>query len=131
MKYAELAAFFARLEAESGRLGMTGILVEMLQKVPKTEVTAVVRLMQGAVAPDWEGLEVGLAEKQILKALALATGGSAKSEAHIEKLTALYQQKGDLGLAAEAALGKDGGRKQASLFGAEALTVKGVYATLV
>ena len=131
MKYAELAAFFERLEGESGRLGMTRILVEMLERVPKTEMVPVVRLMQGAVAPDWEGLEVGLAEKQILKALAMATGGSTKSEAHLEKLTKLYQEKGDLGLAAEASLGHDGGRKQASLFGSEALTVKLVFATLV
>jgi DNA ligase 1 len=125
VKYAELAAFFERLEGESGRLGMTGILVELLERVPKTDMVPVVRLLQGAVAPDWEGLEVGLAEKQIVKALALATGGD------VEALTKLYQAKGDLGLAAEAALGTGKGRKQATLFGGQALTVKGVFGTLV
>lgn len=131
VKYAELAAFFERLETESGRLGMTSILVELLQRVPRTDMKPMVRLMQGAVAPDWEGLEVGLAEKQILKALAMATGGSTKSEAHLQKLTTLYLQKGDLGLAAEAILGHEGGKKQATLFGGQALTVKNVYATML
>jgi DNA ligase 1 len=128
VKYAELAAYLERLEAESGRLGMTAILVELLERAPPTDIVPMVRLLQGAVAPDWEGLEVGLAEKQIVKALAMATGQPA------EKLTALYQEKGDLGAAAEAALGKAGGRKQASLFGGGdggALTVKGVHKTLV
>lgn len=130
VQYAELAGFFERLEGTSGRLDMTRILVEMLERVPKTQMTATIRLLQGAVAPDWEGLEVGLAEKQILKALAIASGASTKSEEVLEQLTALYKEKGDLGLAAEAVLGKAGARKQASLFGSEALTVPAVFEAL-
>ncbi|MEA3204300.1 MAG: ligase 1 [Thermoplasmata archaeon] len=130
MHYSELAAFFERLEGTPGRLDMTRILVELLGHVKKGEMVATVRLLQGAVAPDWEGVEVGLAEKQILKALAIASGASTKSEEAIAELTALYHEKGDLGLAAEAVLGRVGGRKQASLFGAEALTVSGVFAQL-
>lgn len=128
MQFAELARAFERLESTPGRLGMTAILVELLAKVPKGDLLAVVRLLQGAVAPDWEGIEVGVAEKQILKVLALATGGSAKSDEAVGRMEKLYHDKGDLGLAAEAALAS--GRKQASLFGAEALTVRHVFATL-
>lgn len=128
MQFAELAHAFERLESTSGRLGMTAILVDLLGKVPKSDLHAVVRLLQGAVAPDWEGIEVGVAEKQILKVLALATGGSAKSEEAVGRMEKLYHDKGDLGLAAEAALAS--GRKQASLFGAQALTVRQVFATL-
>lgn len=131
MKYSELAAAFERLEATSGRLGMTSILVELLPKVPAAEMTAVVRLLQGAVAPDWEGLEVGLAEKQILKVLAIATGASAKAGDSLTAIEALYREKGDLGLAAEDLLKRVSGRKQASLFGAgSGLTVPEVFATL-
>ncbi|MEA3143064.1 MAG: ligase 1 [Thermoplasmata archaeon] len=130
MKYAELAAFFERLEGTPGRLDMTRILVEMLGHVKKGEMAATVRLLQGSIAPDWEGIEVGLAEKQILKALAIAGGASTKSEEAIAELTKLYHEKGDLGLAAEAVLGKAGGRKQASLFGAEPLTVLAVFEQL-
>src|SRR5207253_6770558 len=109
---------------------MTRILVELLGHVGKGEMVPTVRLLQGAVAPDWEGVEVGLAEKQILKALAIASGASTKSEEAIAELTALYHEKGDLGLAAEAVLGRAGGKKQASLFGAETLTVTGVFSQL-
>ena len=128
MKYGELAGFFERLEATPGRLGMTAILVEMLEKVPAAQMTPVVRLLQGAVAPDWEGLEVGLAEKQILKVLAMATGASAKSDDSLVRIEALYREKGDLGLAAEDLLKRASGRKQASLFGASSgLTVAEVF----
>ncbi|MEA3191363.1 MAG: ligase 1 [Thermoplasmata archaeon] len=124
MEYARLAGFFERLEATSGRLEMTGILVEMLQAVPKKDVVAVVRLLQGAVAPDWEGLETGVAEKQILKSLATATGGA------VDRMQALYLEKGDLGLVAEAVLAP-GAAKQKSLFGARELSVQDVFGTLV
>jgi DNA ligase-1 len=132
VKYAELAAAFERLEATPGRLGMTAILVEFLEKVPAAQMVAVVRLLQGAVAPDWEGLEVGLAEKQILKVLAMATGASAKSDDSLARIEALYREKGDLGLAAEDLLKRAGGRKQASLFGASSgLSVQEVFDILV
>ncbi|MFA5944635.1 MAG: ATP-dependent DNA ligase [Candidatus Thermoplasmatota archaeon] len=131
MKYADLAAYFERLEGTAGRLGMTTILVEMLAKVPADDMVPVVRLLQGAVAPDWEGLEVGLAEKQILKVLAMATGASAKSDDSVVRIEALYREVGDLGLAAEDLLRRAGGRKQASLFAQpSALRVRDVFATL-
>lgn len=131
MKYADLAGFFERLEGTPGRLGMTTILVEMLAKVPADDMVPVVRLLQGAVAPDWEGLEVGLAEKQILKVLAMATGASAKADDSLVRIEALYREKGDLGLAAEDLLRRAGGRKQASLFAQPSeLRVLDVFETL-
>jgi DNA ligase-1 len=131
VKYADLAASFERLEGTPGRLGMTTILVEMLAKVPADDMVAVVRLLQGAVAPDWEGLEVGLAEKQILKVLAMATGASAKADDSVARIEALYREKGDLGLAAEDLLKRAGGRKQASLFAQpSSLKVRDVFETL-
>jgi DNA ligase-1 len=131
VKYADLARFFERLEGTPGRLGMTTILVEMLDGVPADEMVPVVRLLQGAVAPDWEGLEVGLAEKQILKVMAMATGASAKSDDSVARIEALYREKGDLGLAAEDLLARAGGRKQASLFAQPSeLGVREVFETL-
>lgn len=132
MKYADLAGFFERLEGTPGRLGMTTILVEMLGKVPADDMVPVVRLLQGAVAPDWEGLEVGLAEKQILKVLAMATGASAKADDSVARIEAIYREKGDLGLAAEDLLRRSGGRKQASLFAQPSdLQVRAVFEALV
>jgi DNA ligase 1 len=131
VRYSDLAAAFERLEATQGRLEMTRLLVELLGKVPAVEMVPVVRLLSGAVAPDWEGLEVGLAEKQILKVLASIGGASAKADDSLARIEALYREKGDLGLAAEDLLRRVGGRKQASLFGASSgLTVPEVFATL-
>ena len=131
MKYSDLAAAFERLEATPGRLGMTAILAELLAKVPPAEMAAVVRLLQGAVAPDWEGLELGLAEKQILKLLAGVAGATGKADAAVAKVEALYREKGDLGLAAEEVLRHAAGRRQASLFGASSgLTVPEVFGLL-
>lgn len=127
MKYAELAAFFERLEGTSGRLEMTSILVELLSKVPPREMLPVVRLLQGAVAPDWEGLEVGLAEKQILKTFVAISGGSPKSEDAVAKMSALYHERGDLGLTAQHIVAGAQG-KQAGLFAPEPLTVPAVFA---
>jgi DNA ligase-1 len=124
VKYADLAAAFERLEATPGRLGMTSILAELLPKVPAPDMVAVVRLLQGAVAPDWEGLEVGLAEKQVLKVLAASTGKD------LEDVTQVYRDTGDLGLAAEALLAKKKGR-QSSLFAASDLAVQEVFGALV
>jgi DNA ligase-1 len=124
VKYADLALAFERLEATPGRLGMTSILVELLGKVPASDMAAVVRLLQGAVAPDWEGLEVGLAEKQILKVLAATTGRD------LDEAVAAYRGTGDLGLAAEAMLSQKRG-KQATLGGMSDLTVREVFDTLV
>lgn len=126
MLYRDLAVVFERLEGTPGRLGMTAILVELLGKVQPGEMTAVVRLLQGAVAPDWEGLEVGLAEKQILKALAMVQGSSTKSEEALAALQTLYHEKGDLGLAAEAVVAGSQ-KRQASLFGASELTVTAAF----
>lgn len=109
MEYQELAGFFERLEGTTKRLEMTGILVEALDALKPSEFEAMTYLLQGKVAPDWEGIELGLAEKMIVRALEEETGR--------KDLTKLYHKVGDLGLAAEQALQGASGPKQASLFG--------------
>lgn len=111
MEYATLVGFFERLEATTKRLEMTAILVEMLDASDAAEMTAIVRLMQGKVAPDWDGLELGLAEKLVLQGLARAAGVDVKTA------TSTYHDVGDLGGAAEALLSKEAKSKQAGLFG--------------
>lgn len=101
---------------------MTGILVELFDDLQPAEFEPVAYLLQGKVAPDWEGIELGLAEKMILRAIADESGR--------DDMTALYHDVGDLGLAAENALEETGGPKQASLFGSEAPTVTEVYERL-
>ncbi len=129
MEYARLASFFERLEATTKRLEMTSILCEMLDEVAADEMLPVVRLLQGKVAPDWEGLELGLAEKLVLQGLARSTA------VDLDKVTKTYQDAGDLGAAAQALLANQSKSRQAGLFSFEetspALPVAAAFAKLV
>lgn len=125
MEYAELATFFERLEGETKRLQLTAILVELFDGLDKDEFAPVAYLLQGKVAPDWEGVELGLAEKLVLRTLAGATGHKDPQ--------AVYHDLGDLGLAAQRLLETRAGARQSGLFsfgGDEApasLTVRDVF----
>lgn len=120
MLYATLADAYERLEATTKRLEMTDLLVALFKQVPKDEIDRVVYLTQGLVFPDYAGIELGLAEKLAIRAVALATGQSQ------ETITEAWKASGDLGLVAEERL-QD--RKQASLV-SEPLTVAQVYENL-
>lgn len=124
VEYARLVAFFERLEATTKRLEMTGILVELLDAIDPSEMEATVRLLQGAVRPDWEGVELGLAEKMILRALTEAT---AHKEAAV---LATYHQAGDLGEAARLLL-EGATSQQSTLFGPDPLTIQSAYDRLL
>ncbi len=115
MEFATLAKHFEALEDTTKRLEMTGIVVEVLSGLEGAdEVEAFVRLLQGKVRPDWEGVELGLAEKLVLHVIARAGGLDAKAGG-VDVATKAYHDKGDLGLAAEAMLAKKQGAAQVGL----------------
>ncbi len=115
MEYAALVDHFERMEATTKRLEMTSILREALMDLGKEDVEPAIRLMQGKVAPDWEGIELGLAEKLVLQVLARAAGLDAKAGG-VAKATAIYHDEGDLGLAAQRLMEQKGGAAQVGLF---------------
>ncbi|MGB0653657.1 MAG: ATP-dependent DNA ligase [Thermoplasmatota archaeon] len=121
MQFARLAAAFDKLEGTTKRLERVAILVDLLGDVPASDMEATARLAQGKVRPDWEGVELGLAEKMILRVLSTAAG---------RDVTAAYQESGDLGEVAQLAV-KGAGSSQATLFGPEPLTVADAYARLL
>ena len=121
MNYAEIASAYERVEATTKRLEMTDLLVELLKATPKSLLNRVVYLTQGKLYPDFEGVEIGVAERSAIKALARASG---RKESEIE--TDL-QKSGDVGKTAECFLTK---RKQSMLGTQKALTVQRVYETL-
>ena len=82
MDYSDLAATYERLDSTRKRLEMIDYLVEFFKKTPPELLDKLVYLMQGKLRPDFEGIELGLAEKLAFKALAKASG---KSEKEIEK----------------------------------------------
>ncbi len=102
---------------------MRDLLVELFQRTEPRLMDRVVYLTQGVLGPDWEGLQLGLGDKLVSKAIA-ATAGITDGE-----LEAHLHREGDLGLAAEAAFASQG-PKQVNLF-SQPLTVDRVFDGLV
>lgn len=117
MKFSTVAEAYGRLEALSGRLAMTEELAALLRATPKGELPMLVYLTQGKLRPDYEGVELGIAEKFAIRALATAAGASA------QEVKKTYVGAGDIGTAAESLLGE---ARQYHL-AAEQLTLRRVY----
>ncbi|HMK95854.1 MAG TPA: ATP-dependent DNA ligase [Candidatus Limnocylindrales bacterium] len=120
MDYAVIADAYEKIEATSKRLEMTDLLVDLLKKTPKEIISRVVYLTQGKLYPDFIGVEMGVAEKLAIRALARASGQSERV------ISADLQKSGDIGQTAQTLLTK---RKQ-STFLTRTLTVEQVYETL-
>ncbi len=106
MDYSILAETYERLEEVPSKLKKTEILAELLSKTPPAELEKVVLLVRGTVFPGYSQLELGIADKMIIKSIAKATG--FRDSDIVEK----FKKTGDLGLAAEECLRS---RKQSTL----------------
>jgi DNA ligase-1 len=120
LDYAVIADAYEKIEATTKRLEMTDLLVDLLKKTPKDIISRVVYLTQGKIYPDFVGLEIGVAEKLAIKALARASG---RRHSEIE---ADLQKSGDIGETAQNILAK----KQQSTFFQKTLTAERVYEML-
>src|SRR5256712_11638859 len=98
MQFARVVDAYEKIEATTKRLEMTELLVGLLRETPKEDLDKVVYLTQGRIHPDYEGIELGLAEKMGMRVLAHATG---MDDARIGRL---WKEKGDLGLVAQEAI---------------------------
>jgi DNA ligase-1 len=121
LNYSQVAQKYAELQEISGRNEITRVLAELLKQTPKAELPMLVYMTQGKLRPDYEGVELGLAEKLALRAISSAAGLPQ------EKVYETYVKVGDLGSAAEALLKT---KNQGTLF-SEGLTLKRVYDTLL
>ena len=99
---------------------MTDYLVEILKETPTNLIHKVVYLTQGKLYPDFVGIEIGIAEKLAIRAVARSAG-------HREKdIEADTQKTGDLGETTQKFMTK---KTQATFFSTP-LTVQRVYETL-
>ena len=98
MRFRELAEGLAKLEATTKRLEMRQVLKELLRPLKSPELSTVVYFSQGLLRPEYEGLELGVAQSLAVRALALATNRSAEAIAHSARAS------GDLGTTAESLL---------------------------
>ena len=110
---------FEQMEQTSSRLALTEYLVALLKKTPPAIIDKVTYLIQGKLYPDYEGIELGVAEKMVVRAIASSSG---KDQSQIERI---YQKTGDLGDAAGEAMKS---KSQSTLF-SESMTVERVYST--
>lgn len=110
---------FEQMEQTSSRLALTDHLVALLKKTPPGIIDKVTYLIQGKLYPDYEGIELGLAEKMAIRAIASSSG------MEMSQIERIYQMTGDLGDAAGEAMKS---KSQSTLY-SEPVTVERVYST--
>ena len=120
MEFTILAEMFQKMEETTKRIELTGILVELLKKTPKELIPNVVYLIQGIIRPNFEGVELGIAEKLAIRAISKSVG------LPIKKIKDDYEEGGDLGITASNMLKL----KTQTTFTTEKITVERVYETL-
>jgi len=120
MEFSIIAEIFERMESTTKRIELTNLLVELLNKTPKKIIPNAVYLLQGIIRPNFEGVELGVAEKLAIRAISKSSGLS------IKKIEDDYKKCGDLGLTASNILKL----KTQTTFTAEKITLERVYETL-
>ena len=120
MEFSIISEMFEMMEKTTKRIELTNILVELLKKTPKKIIPNVVYLLQGIIRPNFEGVELGIAEKLAIRAISKSAG------LPIKKIEDDYREGGDLGLTASNILKI----KTQTTFTAEKITVERVYETL-
>ena len=95
MQFEKVASYYERLESVSSRLAMIDIMTDMLKESEKDEIKNLIYMTQGVLAPAFEGVQIGMADKLAEESIALSTGKTK------EQVNALFRKTGDLGIAAE------------------------------
>ena len=120
MEFSILANSFHKMESTTKRLELTQHLVELFEKTPNNVISKITYLLQGKLRPDFEGIEIGVAEKLAMKSISKSSG------IPIKKIEDKYRKIGDLGHAASVILEQ----KTQTTFLVEDITVERVYETL-
>jgi len=95
VKFSELAEYLDQLEATNSRNALVRILSEVYRACSVDEIEPITYLIQGRLAPFFVPVEIGLAERLLVSAMAMAYGTPK------EEVTKLYRQLGDLGVTAQ------------------------------
>ncbi|GAV73451.1 DNA_ligase_A_M domain-containing protein/DNA_ligase_A_N domain-containing protein/DNA_ligase_A_C domain-containing protein [Cephalotus follicularis] len=119
--FAFLCSVFDLISNESGRIVITDIVCNMFRTVIATtpeDLLPAVYLTANKIAPAHHGLELGIGDASIIKALSEACG---RTESQVKKQ---YQEKGDLGLVAQTSRSS-----QSMMCKPDPLTIAGVFHT--
>jgi len=91
MQFREFSEYLEKLEKTSSRLEITSILTDLFKKTSASEIQKTVYLTLGILAPNYEGVLLNLAEKMVLRSVAVAYSKD------LDTVTKLYKTKGDVG----------------------------------
>ncbi|KNE56721.1 DNA ligase I, ATP-dependent (dnl1) [Allomyces macrogynus ATCC 38327] len=120
--YADLCEMFEAVEKTTKRLEIASILTKFLIKIIKNsadDLLAIIYLCINRLGPEYEGLELGIGESILVKAIAEATGRT------LQKIRADLGTVGDLGTVAQQSRGH-----QSTMFQPKPLQVPRVFKTL-
>lgn len=95
MLFQEFAEYLQRIEETPSRNEMTVLLADLINEISKEEAKEVVYLLQGRVAPVFQPVEFNVAEKMMIRSIALSFGLTEK------RVIQEFKEIGDLGLLAE------------------------------
>jgi DNA ligase 1 len=109
VRYEIVAETYRDLEGSSGRLALIERLADLFRQTPDELLPTVALLCQGQIAPDFAGVELGMADRLAARAVAQAVGVPA------EQVLATARDTGDLGLTAERLLTEQDPDRAASL----------------
>src|SRR6195256_174084 len=109
MKFSELAAYLDQLEATNSRNELVRILSELYRACSVDVIEPITYLIQGRLAPFFAPVEMGLGERLLVSAIAMAY------ETPKDEVSTSYRQVGDLGLMAQRLALQENGRKPPSV----------------
>jgi DNA ligase 1 len=109
VRYEIVAEAYRDLERATGRLELIDRLAALLRQTPDDLLPKVCYLCQGQIAPEFAGIEIGLAEKLVARVVATVTGVPG------EQVLATLRETGDLGEAAEQLLAGTAGTRPPTL----------------
>ena len=95
MKFSQLVSSFEQIELTSKRLEIFSILANLFKAVERSEIDKVVYLLQGELLPPFHGIDIGIAEKYLLRAIAKCCSLEG------DDLLKEYRKIGDIGKTAE------------------------------
>lgn len=95
MKFKKLCEYFERLEETTKRLVMFDILAGLFKEASGEDIDKIIYLSQGQLLPPFHGLEIGISEKLLIRAISDATDTPTK------KVEQTFRHTGDMGRTAE------------------------------
>lgn len=117
LDFSTIVKILGQMEQTTSRLELTNYLVTLFKNTPSDLVDKIIYLIQGKIRPDYEGIEMGIAEKMIIRII------SQISNISNDEVYRKYREKGDLGSVAEAILKN---KIQTTLFN-ENVTIERIY----